>query len=670
MTGPDDLDLRAGLARTASAIDVDDLDLDTVRTTVRRRRLRVRVGAGVGAAALLLGATVAVVAFNADDEPDTLATTDVDEQLEAAPTTVDDTPASTEQPTEPSTEQSTAPALTVQIVERAATVGQAVGVGGAPEYGEWTVAWQDGFLVGASRFAPQRLPDELPEEIIALFPHDVFGGELPATISEATQMLSDAGLLETVTEIIAANPAASEAIYSVESEPTPPTLDVRFTTDGVTWEPVEMTLPPEATYLDSVTSVDGRLVAMYQVQAPTADVPRDDGIRVASTQNLVDWTVQEIVVPSPPVELPDGAYWSVYANGVTVNDAGWVAAVQATLELDPVQLLSPDERAEYQQSSGYSSSFDGTGVTLERQVGDEWVTDRYTWEELGVAPEVVTLLSEQLGEPAMWAATWDGVPATSSGRGPTQQIVATSAGFVGLDERIWFSADGSAWTVSPLPAERGYVSSAFAFDGGVIAFVGTPDGVRVLRLDERGASPEWIEIPGLPEYVQGGFGYGSRLGVLVDLAEPGPPPPPLVVEADGHRLTVDNVTGAVEVVDLDTGELVVSGDEPRTLDDDGPISFGDDGVTVTDVTTGAVVVVFPAEEIEAASRALFDTEPSSEQEYLPDMWLLATTDGETFLLDDLDDGAGDMPFGFGTLAANGSRLLLQSGGNWVRYDLD
>lgn len=667
MTGPDDL--RAGLERAARAVDVDDLDLDAVRTTARRRRLRVRVGAGVGAAALLVGATVAVVAFNADDEPDTLATTDVDEQSEAAPTTVDDTPPSTP----PSTEQSTAPALTVQTVERAPSVGQAVGVGGAPEYGEWSVPWQDGFLIGATSFEPQRLPDELPEEIIALFPQevlDVFGGELPATISEATQMLSDAGLLETVTEIIAANPAASEAIYSVESEPTPPTLDTRFTTDGVTWESVEMTLPPDATYLSSVTAVDGRLVATYQVQAPTIDAPPDGSIRVAWTQNLVDWTVQEIAVPPPPVELPNGAYWAVYTNGLTANDAGWVASVYAGVELDPFALLPAEVRAEYEQSSdGYSSSFDDVGVSLERQVGDEWVTERYTWEELGVAADVVSFLVGQFPEPAMWAATWDGVPAMSSGPGPTQQIVGTSAGFVALDERIWFSADGTTWTATALPVENGYVSSTLAFDGGVIAFVGTPDGVRPLRLDERGGSPEWIDIPDLPQYVQGGFGFGSRLGILMDLAEPGPPPPPLVVESDGHQLTIDNVTGTVEVLDLDTGDVVASGDVPRSLDDDGPISFGDDGVTVTDVTTGTVVVVFPADELEAASRALFDTDASSEQEYLPDMWLLATTDGETFVLDDLDDGDGDTPLGFGTLAANGSRLLLQSGGNWVLYDL-
>jgi hypothetical protein len=666
MNEPDDL--RRGLDDLAGSIDVGDLDLQAVHSSARRRRLRVRLGASLGVAALAVGATVAVVAFNADDEPDTLATADVEEQddSDVAPTTVDETP--------PSTELSTTPALSVEVVERAVTVGQRVGVGGAPQFGEWTVGWQDGFLVGAQSFTPQPLPDELPEEVVALFPQevlDVFGGELPATISEATQMLSEAGLLETVTDIIADNPAASEAIYSVETEVTPPTLDVRFTTDGVTWEPVEMTLPPDASYFNGVATVDGRLVVSYGLQDPTTGASADGIARVASTENLVDWTVQEIVVAPPPVELPTGALWSVYLSGVTANEAGWVASVYAGVEFDPVRLLPDEVRAEYEQSEdGYSSSLDDTGISLERFVGGQTETDKYTWDELGISPDVAAYLTGQNYEPTMWTATWDGMPTASPTPGPTQQIVATPAGFVGLDDRIWFSADGLTWAASPLPVEDDYVSSSFTFDGGIIAFVNTRDGVRILRLDERGGSPEWLDIPGLPESPQSAFGVGSRLGVVMDAAEPGPPPPPLVVEADGHRLTIDNATGIVEVVELATDEIVATADFMRGLDDDGPIVFDRDGVTVTDPVTGVEVVVFPADELEAASMARYETEPPSEmEEYRPDMWLLATLDGETFVLDDLDDGTGDSYYGPGTLAANGSRLLLQAAGNWVVYDL-
>lgn len=666
MNEPDDL--RRGLDDIAGSIDVGDLDLRAVHSSARRRRLRVRLGAGLGVAALAVGSTVAVVAFNSDVEPDTLATADVEEQddSDVAPTTVDETP--------PSTELSTTPALPVEVVERTVTVGQRVGAGGAPQYGEWTAGWQDGFLVGAQSFTPQPLPDELPEEVVALFPQevlDVFGGELPATISEATQMLSEAGLLDTVTDIIADNPAASEAIYSVETEVTPPTLDVRFTTDGVMWEPVEMTLPPGASYFNSVATVGGRLVVSYGLQDPATGMSADGIARVATTENLVDWTVQEIVIPPPPVDLPMEAWWSVSINGVAANEAGWVASVYSGLELDPVRLLPEEVRVEYERSeSGYSTSFGDTGISLERSVAGEWVTDEYTWEALGISPEAAAYLTGQNYEPSLWTATWDGEPTASPTPGPTQQIVATPAGFVGLDDQIWFSADGLTWAASPLPAEDAYVSASFTFDGGIIAFVGTRDGVRTLRLDERGGSPEWIDIPGLPENAQSGFGFGNRLGAVMDATEPGPPPPPLVVEADGHRLTIDNATGMVEVVELATDEVVATADFGRRVEDDAPIVFDDDGVTVTDPATGAVVVVFPSDALEAASRALHQNEPPSEtEEYRPDLWLLATLDGETFVLDDLDDASGDSFMGPGALVANGSRLLLQVGGNWVVYEL-
>ncbi len=667
MNEPDDL--RRRLDHVAASIDVGDLEVQAVHSKVRRRRLRVRLGAALGVSALVAATTVAVVALNADDDPDTISTAVVEAPDDSSPNsqpTVDDTtPAPADIPA--------SPARTVQTIERPGSVGQRVGVGGAPEYGEWSVGWQDGFLVGAQSFTPQPLPDELPEEVLALFPQevrDVFGGELPATISEATQMLSDAGLLDTVADIIAANPSASDAIYSVQTDETP-TLDVRFTTDGVTWKPVEMTLPPGASYFNSVTVVDGRIVVSYGSLDPFTGLSADGIARVASTENLLDWTVQEIVIPPPPIELPAGAAWSVSIGSLASNERGWVASVYAGIEVDPVALVPEEIRTDFEQSTdGYSSSVGETGVSLESSGAGGSQTVEFTWEELGVSPEAAEYISGQRYEPAMWAATWDGDATASQGPGPTQQIVATPAGFVAFDDQVWYSADGGSWTAAALPVEDGYVSSSFTFDGGIIALVGTSDGTRTLRLDERGGSPEWLDIPGLPENPQAAFGYGGRLGVVMDAVGYRPPLPPLVVEADGHRLTIDNTTGGIEVVELSTGEIVATANFGRGIDDDASVSFDSDGITVTDPATGEVVVVFPADELEAANEALYENGPMAEpQEYNPDMWLLATLDGETFVLEDLDDGNGDSYYGPGVLATNGSRFLLQTGGNWVVYDL-
>lgn len=656
-----DDDLRRSLDNVAATIDVGDLDLATVRTNARRRRRRVQLTAGLGVAALVAGATVAVIAFTADDEPDRLATTEVDEpETSSPPTSIGD-----EEPA--TTELSTAPAQTVQVIDRPGVPGQTAGVGGAPEYGEWSAAWQDGFLVGSQVFAPQALPAELPEEVSALFPQevrDLFGGELPPTIAEATELLREAGLLETVTEIILANPEASDAIYSVENQ-TPPTLDVRFTTDGVTWEPIEMVPPPAAGYISGATTVGDRLVVWYGSQGPLGEVG-DGTVRVASTFDLVNWDVQEIAAQPPSFDLPDGVTWSAQPFSFAANASGWVANVSAGIDIDPFELIPADGRVELDQSNGYSFSTDDAGITIDVDGGDD-VT--YTWDELGVAPGIADYLSDGNYVPTTWAATWDGVPAPAQTPGPLENTIATPAGFVALGSEVGFSEDGLSWSTSPLPVEDAYyVTASFAFDGGIIAFVDTSDGVQIHRFDERGGSPERLEVPGLPATAIGAFGPGGRLGVVLDATDHGPPPPPLVVEADGHRLTMDYARGVADVVDLATGEVVVEADM-RGADEDGPITWDAAGATVTDPTTGDIVALFPADDIEAASEEVFESQPSVDEQYVPDLWLLASLDGETFVVDDLDDGNADAYWGPSVLTANGSRLLLQVGGVWVVYDL-
>ncbi|HUV17519.1 MAG TPA: hypothetical protein VMW33_03470, partial [Ilumatobacteraceae bacterium] len=609
-------DLRRGLDNIAETIEVGDLDLAAVRTRTHRRRRRVQLMAGLGAVTLLAGATVAVVAVTPDDEPDSLVIADVQEPDESSPSTSigDEEPATTELST-------AAAAQAVEVIERPGLPGQIAGVGGAPEYGEWSAAWRDGFLVGSQAFAPQPLPAELPEEVTALFPQevrDLFGGDLPPTIEEAMQMLQEAGLLDVVTEIIAANPEASAAIYSTQSQ-EPPTLDVRFTTDGVVWEPIEAVMPPDASYISGATGVGDRLVVWYGTQGPNSNFG-DGSVRVATTVDLVNWNVQEIVVPPPPFELPDGADWSVQPSSFAANDSGWVANVYANVELDPFELVPAEVRAELDVgTTGFSFGQDDTGIMIEAEGGDAIV---YTWDELGVAPEVAEYLAGQNFAPTTWAARWDGVPAPSQTSGPMDSIVATPAGFVGLGSDVRYSADGLTWSIDPLPVDDAYyVTASFTFDGGIIAFVDTPDGIQFYRFDERGGSPQQLEIPGLPANAAGGWGSGNRLGVILDAAEPGPPPPPLVVEADGYRLTENYSTGVVEIVDVATGEIVVTSDMRRGAEE-GPVTWDFAGVTVTDPTTGEVVVVFPREAIDAANEALYENDAFVEQEYNPDLWLL------------------------------------------------
>jgi hypothetical protein len=666
MSTPDD-DLRARLHSAADAIEPGEMSLDRVRATARRRSVRTRAGAVVGVVGLVAAGMVAVVATVDSGDPDTIVSADpsIPESPESTDA-VDDTIATT-------LPELAARGVTVEVVQRPGVVGQAAGVGGAPQYGEWATPWRDGFIVGAQAFTPQPLPAELPEEVVALFPPEVvelFDGELPPTINEATTMLSEAGLLDEVTEILAANPAASDAIYSVRVDEDGPTLDVRFTTDGVTWEPIEMTLPPGATYLPAVTTVGDRLVVAYATIDPTNGTNPEGIVRVATTADLVTWDVQEVVTPPPPVTLPPGSGWSSDVAGFAANESGWVLSLYSGVNFNPEELLPAEVRAELIGAEmGYSMSTDETGVTIDRTVGDTTETDSYTWDELGVAPEVAAYFGERTDEPTLWSSSWGATPTASGADTGYGQLVATSAGFLRIGEHAEFSADGNIWNVVDLPVEDAFISGSISFGGGAVLLVSDfSSGTELFRVDETGGSAVLLDVAGLPQQIQSGYSATSRNAIMIDASEPPPPPPPLVVEHDGHRLTIDNADQSIEIVDLATGELVGESNlRNLSAGGEGNVVFDEAGVTVTDPTTGEVLVTIPNEVLDAAIQE--QRPPDMDVEYNPDFWLLATRDGERFLLDDLDDGAGPESPMFGVLASNGSTVLAQIDEGWVVYDL-
>ncbi len=433
---------------------------------VGRRRTRTRIGAAIGAVAVVAAAAVAVLTIGGDD-PDTLVTTD-DTQVPSTTVADDGADDDVESP-EPTVVASPPVAgQPVEVVEGAARVASPAGTNGAPEYGEWMVPWEDGFLVGSTSFAPQPLPDELPEEVVALFPQeviDLFGGELPDTISEATAQLSDAGLLDVVAEIIADNPAASDAIYGAPTD-TAPTLDVRFTTDGETWEPREMVAPPGATYFSSATAVGDRIAVVYTVIDPLTGMPVDSRVVVATTSDLTNWATQDIVLPAPPdlPDLPDGVTWSVYPQGLVANDTGWVVPVYSSLDIDPYSLVPEDVRLGLDESNGLSIGTDSNGIIVDSDFddsGNPTQSQRFTWEELGVDPAIAELVAQQEYAPTLWAASWDGVPSPTDAPPVQGPMMATPSGFVAWTDQTWFSPDGVTWTASPLPAEEAMVSGAF-----------------------------------------------------------------------------------------------------------------------------------------------------------------------------------------------------------------
>jgi len=663
---PSDIGRRLG--GVAAGIDVGELDAArmTVDGVVGRRRTRKRLGAGLGAAAVIALVASAVVLTIGGAEPDTLVTTDDTIAPDIAPDDSVDVP-------EPTLALPIATAQPVELIDGVARPGSAAGANGAPEYGEWIVPWDDGFLVGSMQFPPQRLPDEIPEDVRALFPQEVidfFDGDLPDTIAEATEQLREAGLLDVVTEVIQNNPAASDAIFGAPT--AAPTLDVRFTVDGVDWEPREMVLPPGVTYLSSVTAVGDRLATVYSVDDPLTGLTIDGTIRVASTTDLATWTTQDIVVP-PPGELPDGINWRVSPQGLVANQNGWLLQVFDSIDADPFALLPIEIQDEINAGSGLSFSSDELGITVEYDYdydpdGNPSETRTFTWVELGVAPEAARLLSEQDYAPSLWTSLWDGEPIPGDATSIVGPIAATSEGFVQWSDQTQFSPDGVTWTSSPLPDDVSFVTGAFDIDGGLIIMSSARSGGSLVhRVDERGENAVLLELP-LPDAGSlsptGAFGDSATSGTVVSVDPVVAGDDRLTVEADGYRLSLQQQGGLLEVVDIATGEVVAMGTlAPASSDIESPITVGDDGITVTHPTTGEVIVVFSNVALGASESESFDAGGGSE--YTPDFWLIASLDGERFVVEDI----GDSLDGPTSLATNGTRLLLQSGTNWIIYDL-
>ncbi len=496
MANPDDI--RSGLVDVASSIDVGDLDTARVDVhgIVRRRRMRNRVGAGLGVAALVAVGVIAFTALDQSDDPDMLVSAD--------PTVVD-TPDGTA-PVESLAPVAVPPAPVEGTEQPGVVAGE-----GTPTEAQFAAPWRDGFVAWSLVYPPQPFPAELPAEFSALFPQeviDLFAVDRPATIDEATKMLSEAGLLDEVSAIISANPEASAAIYGKPSS-DPPTVAAQFTTDGTTWKPVDMTLPPGATDLAGVTTAGDRLAVVYN-EPQTPEDPGTGTVTVATTTDLVNWTTQQVAPPAPPVELPTGFKRSVSGQGLVANESGWAVTVFESIDLDVLQLVPDDVRATIETSrGGFGSSTDSNGITIDYSfdvTSNTTKTVSFTWEELGVPPDVVPYVTDNEYRPRVWAAPWGGVPAPSDLETGPGQMLATPSGFLQWSNETLFSQDGLTWTASPLPDPDGYISSGFAFDGGVIALSTNQDGsVDLYRLDQTGGSPQLLDVPGLPDKFQSGL---------------------------------------------------------------------------------------------------------------------------------------------------------------------
>ncbi len=454
------------------------------------------------------------------------------------------------------------------------------------------------------------------------------------------------------------------------------TVRARFTVDGSSWEPVEMTLPPGMNSGGRITSTGDRVVMAGTVY------PADgtEVIRVASTTDLVNWSLQDFESPPLPESTEFGGSFTVIGS-LAVNDDGWVFEVRDFYGDDlAVSARSDLVRGAYRQRS------DDVGFTV-FVYGDDGspptpeTTYEYTWAEFGITPDQVPYLTGEIPSSRTLTATWDGTPAISETPVPTGPTLASPEGFVRWNNHTWFSPDGVTWTQSPLPDPTGTVQNAFPVDGGFVAIVVDQEGEWDLYLlDERGGNARRLDIEGVPERFSTGFAGRSLPGLdnpatgaaLLVTGNSGAEPP-LVIDLDGYRYVERDRT--VSVIDLTTDETVLTFALEGPPGADTWLEFRADGITATDPATETVLMQIPMETFQAAldaRRAVLESGTSSEaEEWTEDLWLLASRNGERFLAEPLRSSgpAGDESTGTIGAATNGGTLLVRLDDEWIRYDL-
>ena len=217
---------------------------------------------------------------------------------------------------------------------------------------------------------------------------DLFGGDLPDTISEATEQLSEAGLLEVVSDIIQNNPEASEAIYGVDDGAADARCPLHRRRHhvgaprGCCAGGCHLLLRRDrgrGSARGGVLTIDPLTGAPWTVRH------RGDHLRP------VDLGHQDIVLPAP-VDLPEGINWSVYPQGLVANDNGWVLPVY--------RRSTPTPTRSCRRTFSTDGCRDGFGAApparyhhrlrLRRRWKQSRRVATFTWDELGVDPEVPT----------------------------------------------------------------------------------------------------------------------------------------------------------------------------------------------------------------------------------------------------------------------------------------
>lgn len=654
--------------------DVDDGPLRSERR--HRHRWPVAIAAVVAAVAvgILLGT-------RADHEPDQVVASEVDDQQSP-------TAAPTQEP-EPEPD----PAASEEAAS--ATVGSEVAAMSVEATGDgWLVAWQDGFLHITQAYGDPGYNADAAAEFASLFPPEIvalFAGSPPATLTEAQAIIAEGGYTEVVQEILAENPEVLSSLYV----PPAATVSARYSADGNAWEPIHMAMPAPG-QLAAVASDGSRLVVALAPLTPT------DTSTVAISEDLTTWTETELPQPPDP-DLPDIVMTSGGINTLLVNDAGWLLVQTEHLHIDFDAL----PEAETSANGGVAVSTDPDGVRVDWYGDDEDEPLRsitYTWDELGVSPDLADRLNGPPEATVIFGA-WDAEPTLAILPRDTRGYgaAATDDAFAmpiqsrfGASNAIAISVDGQTWATKEVDGVL-FVQSVIGA-GDQLLVVGTvDDATRVVRSGDLGATWTPTDPPGLAGNwslsTPGQAGTGGFAGVVeVYPSFPGAgiEPGPVVVLHDGFEITstFDDESMRVTIVEQSTGTTVLDGEhryptpaevagfeseaEAEAAATPDWLQHGRDSFTYVDPDTGAHIVTVPHDKWNQAHEEAWDAalaeagvDPNEPQHTRPEVSLIATLDGEQWLIERVDV---DQPWPVAA-AINGTRMVAMVGDQTYTADL-
>jgi hypothetical protein len=489
---------------------------------------------------------------------------------------------------------------------------------------QWLVPWDDGFLAAAIGYPAQPLPDQLPPEIAALFPPEVtalFPDGLPPTLEEATDILREAGLFDDVMDILNEHPDAMDA---VQSEPRPgPALMASWSVDGDSWIPVEIATPDAMGEITQLTVSGDRLTLAGTI--PPGEDAAPWIATVASTTDLENWNMASFPLTQPEGLSEAQQVWT-HPTAVAADDEHWVVRMMVDAVVDA--------------TSGPSVSQPRTEV---------------------------------------WSGAWGGEPVMSDARQQSWMLLATSHGFLDLGEGVTFSPDGQAWTDVPEQTPNVLYQAAAPLADAVVAITGTPSGESsIVALDASGTNMAEVAIPELGDGFSA-WSSSSSPAFVVTAAVPAPDAPTVVLEHEGFELTMEyGEIATYQLVDLSTDDVVIEESvDLRTIEmtEDGPFEYlvqDVSGITITDPETGATIVEIPSATVTQAWEEAQRDNPPTSGVGGPDLWLLATGDGETWLVQDLDEGGTNGPL---LVATNGATVLVGTPGwepgtdVWQRFSM-